>query len=34
MFISSRDEEKNGDVGGLPDYLGSRTAHVLLWKEW
>jgi hypothetical protein len=32
--IYSRDEEKNGNMGGLPDCLGSRTAHVLLRKEW
>jgi hypothetical protein len=27
--IYSRDEEKNGNVGGLPDCLGWRTAHIL-----
>jgi hypothetical protein len=31
--IYSRDEKKNGNSGGLPVCLGSRTAYVLLWKE-
>jgi hypothetical protein len=31
--IYSRNEEKNSHVGGLPDCLGSCTAHMLLRKE-